>query len=59
MAALLADPHRYAGKRVGLVVSGGNIDTRILASILMRGLVREGRLVRLRAQITDKPGTLA
>lgn len=59
LAALLDDPHRYAGKRVGLVVSGGNIDTRILASILMRGLVREGRLVRLRAQITDKPGTLA
>lgn len=59
LAAMLADPKRYAGKKVGLVVSGGNIDTRILASILMRGLVREGRLVRLRAQITDKPGTLA
>lgn len=58
-AALLAAPERYAGQRVGLVVSGGNIDTRILASILMRGLVREGRLVRLRAQITDRPGTLA
>jgi threonine dehydratase len=40
-------------------VSGGNIDTRILASILMRGLVRQGRLIRLRVKISDKPGTLA
>jgi threonine dehydratase len=59
LAALLANRARFAGKRVGLVVSGGNIDTRILASILMRGLVRQGRLIRLRVKISDKPGTLA
>lgn len=59
LAALLANKARFAGRKVGLVVSGGNIDTRILASILMRGLVRQGRLVRLRVKISDKPGTLA
>ena len=59
LAALLANRARFAGQRVGVVVSGGNIDTRILASILMRGLVRQGRLVRLRVKISDKPGTLA
>ncbi|MFN0044477.1 MAG: threonine ammonia-lyase [Alphaproteobacteria bacterium] len=59
LAALLANKAHFTGRRVGLVVSGGNIDTRILASILMRGLVRQGRLVRLRVKISDKPGTLA
>lgn len=59
LAALLANKERFKGKQVGLVVSGGNIDSRVLASSLMRGLVREGRLVRLRIQITDTPGVLA
>ena len=59
LAAVLGNPARFAGRKLGLVVSGGNIDTRILASILMRGLVREGRLVRLRVNISDAPGVLA
>ena len=59
LAALLADPARFAGQKVGLVVSGGNIDNRLLSSILMRGLVRAGRLARLRVEISDAPGTLA
>ena len=59
LAAVLAEPERYAGRRVGLVVSGGNIDSRLLASVLMRGLVREGRLVRLRVEVSDQPGSLA
>ena len=59
LAAILAAPARFAGKRVGIIVSGGNIDVRLLASILMRGLVREGRLVRLRAELPDVPGALS
>ncbi|HUC09152.1 MAG TPA: threonine ammonia-lyase [Stellaceae bacterium] len=59
VAALLAAPRRFAGRRVAIVVSGGNIDSRLLASILMRGLVRGGRLVRLRAELPDVPGALA
>ncbi len=52
-------PERFAGRRVGLVLSGGNIDARLLASILQRQLVRAGRLVRLRIEISDQPGALA
>jgi threonine dehydratase len=59
LAALLAHGARFRGRRVGLVISGGNIDARLLASILQRGLVRAGRLVRLRIEITDIPGALA
>jgi len=59
LAAVLDDPARFAGKKVGIVVSGGNIDARILAQVLMRGLVYEGRIVRLRIGITDAPGALA
>ncbi|HTV44428.1 MAG TPA: threonine ammonia-lyase [Stellaceae bacterium] len=59
LAAILAAPERFAGKRIGIVLSGGNIDVRLLASILMRGLVREGRLVRLRAELPDLPGILS
>jgi len=59
LAALLAHRKRFRRKSVGLLVTGGNIDARLLSSILMRGLVRTGRLVRLRAEITDQPGTLA
>ena len=59
LAALLAQPERFAGRKVGLVLSGGNIDTRLLASVLLRGLVRDGRIVRLRLMISDLPGQLA
>jgi len=59
LAALVGCPDRFQGKKVGLVVSGGNIDSRLLSSILMRGLVRAGRLVSMRVEITDAPGVLA
>jgi threonine dehydratase len=59
LAAVLAHPALFTGKRVAIVVSGGNIDSRILASVLMRGLARDGRIARLRIEITDAPGTLA
>jgi threonine dehydratase len=58
VAALLAHPGRFAGKRVGIVVCGGNIDARMLAQVLMRGLVRDGRVVTLRIEISDSPGVL-
>ena len=59
IAALLHEPERFAGHRVATVICGGNIDSRILASVMMRGLVRDGRLVRLRIEISDEPGVLA
>jgi threonine dehydratase len=59
LAALLEHPERFKGKRVGLPVSGGNIDSRVLASVLMRGLVRDARLVRLRVTMPDISGSLA
>lgn len=59
LAAVMADPPRFAGRRVGLLVSGGNIDMRLYASVLLRGLVRDGQMVRLRVQISDAPGSLA
>ena len=59
IAAMMAYRERIAGKRVGTVICGGNIDARMLAHILMRGLVRDGRMVRLRIEITDQPGALA
>jgi threonine dehydratase len=59
IAELLAEPERFRGRRVGIVLTGGNIDARLLASLLMRGLVRGGRLVRLRAELPDLPGVLS
>ncbi len=59
IAALIHAPERFAGRRVATVICGGNIDSRILASVMMRGLVRDGRLVRLRVEISDEPGVLA
>jgi threonine dehydratase len=59
LAALLADPAKYAGRKVGLVVTGGNIDPRMLASVLMRQLVHEQRLIGLSVDIEDTPGVLA
>lgn len=59
LAALLAHPARFKDKRVGLVLSGGNIDARLLASVLMRELVREKRIVTVRIPLADRPGLLA
>jgi len=59
LAALLQYPKRFAGRRVGVPVCGGNIDSRLLSAVLMRGLVRDGRLVRLRVRMTDVSGSLA
>ena len=56
LAAMIAHPERF--KRVGIVVCGGNIDARMLAQVLMRGLVRDGRVVTLRIEISDSPGVL-
>jgi len=59
LAALLAYPRRFRGKKCGLVITGGNIDTRLLASVLTRELVRDQRLVSLRIVGDDRPGLLA
>jgi threonine dehydratase len=59
LAALLKDPARFAGRKVGLVLCGGNIDPLLLASILERGMVRAGRLARIRVAARDTPGVLA
>ena len=59
LAAVFANPDRFAGRRIGLVLSGGNIDLRLLASVIMRGLVRDGRIVSLRIELNDVPGALA
>ena len=59
LAAVNTYPERFKGKKVGMVLSGGNIDPRLLASLLMRGLVREGRITRLRIVLMDVPGALA
>lgn len=58
LAAVLAEPDRFKGKRVGLVLSGGNIDPRVASSIMMRELEREERIVSFRFSIPDKPGML-
>jgi len=58
LAAMIAHPGRFKGRKVGLVICGGNIDSRMLAQVLMRGLVREGRVVTLRIEISDTPGVL-
>ena len=59
LAALLAYPDKFRGKKCGLVITGGNIDTRLLASVLTRELVRESRIVSLRVIGDDRPGLLA
>ncbi len=58
LAALLAHPRRFRGQRVGLVLCGGNIDTRLLANVLLRDLARQGRLARMRIRLKDRPGQL-
>jgi threonine dehydratase len=59
LAGLLRNRERFAGKKVGVVLSGGNIDPLTLADIIERGMVRAGRLTRLRVQLRDLPGSLA
>ncbi len=59
LAALIKHPERFAGKKVGLVLCGGNIDPLLLAAIIERGMVRAGRLARVRVGARDVPGTLA
>ncbi len=59
IAALLANPERYKGRKVGTVLCGGNIDTHLLANVLVRELVRCGRIARLRINAQDRPGALA
>ncbi len=59
LAALLAEPHKFRGRKVVLVLSGGNIDTRLLASVLTRSLVREKRITSIRIVGSDQPGLLA
>jgi threonine dehydratase len=59
LAALLKDPARFRGRQVGLVLGGGNIDPMLLAAIIERGMVRAGRLVRIRVSARDVPGSLA
>jgi threonine dehydratase len=58
LAAMLASPERFRGRRVGLILCGGNIDPRILASIMVRELEREHRIVSFRLTIADRPGVL-
>lgn len=58
LAAVLAHKERFAGKNVGLILCGGNIDTRLLANVLLRDLARSGRLARLRITLQDRPGSL-
>ncbi|MEQ1551732.1 threonine ammonia-lyase [Sphingorhabdus sp.] len=58
LAAVMAYPEKFKGKNVGIVLSGGNIDTRLLANVLLRDLARSGRLARLRITLQDRPGAL-
>ncbi|WP_294260149.1 threonine ammonia-lyase [uncultured Sphingomonas sp.] len=58
LAALLTHKERFAGRHIGIVLCGGNIDTRLLANVLLRDLARSGRLARLRVRLQDRPGAL-
>jgi threonine dehydratase len=59
LAAMLAEPGKYRGKKVGTILCGGNIDTHLLANVLVRELVRCGRIARLKIAAEDRPGALA
>jgi threonine dehydratase len=59
LAAVIAHPERFRGRKVGLVICGGNIDTRLLGLVLQRQLVRERKLVTWRFESADQPGALA
>ena len=58
LAAVLAYPDRFKGRKIGIPICGGNIDTRLLANVLLRDLARSGRLARLRLTLQDRPGAL-
>ena len=58
LAAVLANRAMFTGRKIGIVLSGGNIDTRLLANVLLRDLARSGRLARLRLTLQDRPGAL-
>lgn len=58
LAALLQHPDAFSGRTVGIVLTGGNIDTRLLANVLLRDQVRSGRLARIRIRLQDRPGAL-
>ena len=58
LAAVLAHPARFKGRKIGIPLTGGNIDTRLLANVLLRDLARSGRLARLRLTLQDRPGAL-
>jgi threonine dehydratase len=58
LAAFLAHPERLKGRTAGIILTGGNIDTRLLSTVLLRDLARSGRLARLRIQLQDRPGAL-
>src|SRR3546814_1154529 len=57
LATLLAHPGRFRDRTVGVVLTGGNIDTRLLANVMLRDLARSGRLARLRVRLQDRPGS--
>ncbi|WP_291295684.1 threonine ammonia-lyase [Elioraea sp.] len=59
IAAILHHPDRFVGRRIGVILCGGNVDVRILANVLLRGLARDGRMLRLAIDIADRPGVLA
>ena len=58
LAAMLAHPKLFRGRNVGIILTGGNIDTRLLANVLLRDLARSGRLARLSVRLQDRPGAL-
>jgi len=58
LAAILANKEKFAGKKIGVILCGGNIDPRLLANVLLRDLARSGRLARLRVTLQDRPGAL-
>jgi len=58
LAAIMANKDKFAGKSIGVVLCGGNIDPRLLANVLLRDLARSGRLARLRVTLQDRPGAL-
>ena len=58
LAAVMTNPDMFRGRKLGIVLTGGNIDTRLLANVLLRDLARSGRLARLRLTLQDRPGAL-
>lgn len=59
LAALLSNKRRFAGRRIGIILCGGNIDARVLSSVMARKLARQRRIIRLHVEILDQPGALA